>query len=602
MLPSWIQGRPPNWLGEMVARKKEEPRAIARNQERRIEQRLALVHEIQKLRETGEPRTSVMRRLANVAGISARTAYRDVAAFERHGDLGLARKLPSNAGEPRVFVSRQFDREVGDTDTLRELSRELDTVLKSLWKSSLSAGGAKKIGVLASRWLSEQCGRLNLTASEAALWIPLHRVRRFRDYRIVHQRRSDRKAFNDGAPRVRLDYTGLSPAEIVVGDVKHLDVLVQRADGTTGYPKMVAFEDGATGRVFARIFLLPAGEQVRREHVSQTFIEMVEDPSWGAPTCLRIDRGSEFAAFQHLREVFAALNRQGLTGVFRTRPYSPQSKSIEGWFGRFDEWGISALPGYVGPDRLNQKVQTMGRPTRPFPGGLAGFERTVGELVDAYANWPIGGGRNDRSPNDIFTDHVQAGWQPQLVDKTVLDAAFRQTKIGRVDRGKIKIKREHYYHPSLDSLVHGTKVEIAHPWRRDDVPFFRVIGTAVWERLEREQGFHPLDLAGAAEASRRRAAYSRAVSRRDQEVPTIDPVAMLTSGSATASPAAPTGSRRQVDWGERLEALSRAVGGSSPQAVPENLSMRRARNERMNRLLQIDGPVTAKLMAKESAS
>ena len=57
------------------------------------------------------------------------------------------------------------------------------------------------------------------------------RVERFAYYRVVNQRSNDRKAFDDAKPRIRRDWTGLAPMERVVADVKHLDVIVRRADG-----------------------------------------------------------------------------------------------------------------------------------------------------------------------------------------------------------------------------------------------------------------------------------------------------------------------------------------------------------------------------------
>lgn len=580
--------------------KRESGRAPAKGQEDRISNRLRLVHEVKRLQQSGAPITDTMRRLARTAGVSLRTAYRDLERFDQQGDLGLARKQPSNAGQPRVFVSRRFDRELDDKALLAEISAQLDTFLKSLWKSPLCTGGAKKIGKMASDKLKELSESQALVIPQAALSIPRHRVMRFSKYRIVHQRRADRKAFNDGAPRIRSDYSQLSPMELVVGDVKHLDVLVSRPEGGSGYPKLVAFEDTATGRVFVRIFLLPPGEQVRREHVSQTFIEMASDPSWGFPDCLRIDRGSEFGAFEQLRGVFAALARAGVSGVFKTRPYSPQSKSIEGWFGRFDEWGVSALPGYVGPDRLNKKVETMGRPPKPFP-GIEEFTKAISALVDEYAHWPIGGSRRGQSPTQIFNGCVNAGWRPQIVDPLVLDAAFREIKTARVDRGKLKIKGEHYYHSSLNRLVHGTRVEVAHAWRRQDMPFYREVAATDWIPLEVDKPYHPQDPEGAIEASGRRAAYSRAVTELDRECPTINPVALLTSGRQSSPPPV-TASRAQPDFGREIEALVKAVANDTKtDTVEKKDEERQRRNQRVSRLLALHGNLGYGSDAKERA-
>lgn len=567
---------------------------VASGQHERIEKRLLLVHEVLSLRESDSRRVEVMRRLARAAGFSLRTLYRDVRRFQKYGDLGLARKRPSNAGEPRVVVSRIFDREIADANLLNELSVFLDGRLKSMWKSSLSSGGAKKIGVLASRELEKECHARGLAVSAAALRIPLHRVNRFRKYGVVHLRATDRAAFNEGVPRITRDYTNLQPMEIVVADVKHLDVVVCRPDRSLAYPKMVAFEDGATGRVFARTFLLPQGEQVRCEHVTETFVAMVSDSGWGFPRHLLLDNGPEFKAFRHLRHVFSILNRRGVAGLVYTRPYSPQSKRIEGWFGRFDEWGVSMIPGYVGPDRLNKKVETVGRPTKPFPGDFTVFQATIAALIVEYAHWEVGGAKDRRSPESKFAAFVRGGWRPQPVDPTELDAAFRVIKRGQVNRGKIKISGRHYYHPSLDQILHRTPVEVARPWRRDDAPFYRALGDADWIPLEPERAFHPLDPAGAQEAARRRANYSRAVTKLAREAPTIDPLALVI-GSGRQSAAVPAGQQPHVDLGTETLTLARAIAGGGPPRGGLGDGLQRLRqSERVERLLRLDGPLTGR--------
>ena len=71
------------------------------------------------------------------------------------------------------------------------------------------------------------------------------------DDRVVNQRRNDRKAYADAQPRIRRDWTQLAPMERVIADVKHLDVIVRLDDGSTAWPKIVAFMDAGTGRLFA---------------------------------------------------------------------------------------------------------------------------------------------------------------------------------------------------------------------------------------------------------------------------------------------------------------------------------------------------------------
>jgi len=67
----------------------------------------------------------------------------------------------------------------------------------------------------------------------------------------------------------------------VAGDCKHLDILLTRPDGSTATPKMVAWEDLATNRLWCDIFLMPKGEMIKRKHIIQSFHNMAIDPDWG---------------------------------------------------------------------------------------------------------------------------------------------------------------------------------------------------------------------------------------------------------------------------------------------------------------------------------
>lgn len=564
----------------------------AKGQATRIDRLLPLIHEIRDLRRSGKSNGEVFGRLAKVAGVSVRTAYRLVARYEVHGDMGLGRKQPSNAAQARVHVSRRFDRAVGDPVVLAMISGDLDLSLRSLWKSSLSTAGAKVIGTAASNYLSARCSALGLDIPATALAIPRHRIERFKADKIVHQRKADRKAFNDGAPRIKLAWSQLAPMDAVIGDVKHLDLVVARDDGTHAYPKMVAFEDGGTGRVFFRVFLLERGEQIRREQVTETFIAMVADPEWGFPKRLTIDNGSEFKAFGHLRGVFASLGRDGVSGIFNTRPYSPQSKPVEGWFGRFDNWGIGQIPGYVGSDRLNKKVETMGRPTKPFSGSFAELQDLIASLADRFAMLPVSGDRGDRSPTDIFADHVARGWRPMAVNPLVLSAAFCRIGKAQVDRGKLKIDGQHFHHRSLDRLPHRTKVEVAHPWRRGGPLLYRALGELEWILLEVERAFHPFDPQGAKEASRRRANYVKAVIARDRQSPTIDPIAALLAARPSKRQATLIGAGSEVDVGQAAIALAQAIAEAPVHAALNDDSVeRQLRAKRVARLHQLDGQI-----------
>ena len=185
--------------------------------------------------------------------VSERTLYRWIQRYEVSGLRGLGRVRPSNAAEPRVWVSRVFDRAFVvagyDEDLLADITRELEKALKGLWASRAEQAGATEVQRLAQFLLLEICEAKRVVLSADAMRLSRRYVERFAHYRVVNQRRNDRKAFDDAKPRIRRDWTMLAPMERVVADVKHLDMIVAREDGSLAWPKIIAFLDAGTGRV-----------------------------------------------------------------------------------------------------------------------------------------------------------------------------------------------------------------------------------------------------------------------------------------------------------------------------------------------------------------
>jgi len=553
-----------------------------------IDGQLPLLHAIMCEPEGSPERATLVRKLSWQLGATPRTVYRRLRRLQAQGDNGLLRKRPSNAGEPRVVLTRVLDRLISDEELRGDLRAWLDSYIKRLWASPSCRQGARVIAKLASLELAKECRARGLRLPPDACHVPRHVVEVFRRaYSVVHRRRMDRKAFSDASPRIRRDPTRGQPMEVVYGDVKHLDVVVRRADGSLAYPKLIAFEDAATGRVFGDVVLLEAGEGVRREHVCEVFISMVGHKRWGFPERLVVDRGPEFKAFRYLRGVFRALNRDGVIGVFETKPYNPESKPIEGYFSRFDRWGVSQIPGYVGPDRMNKKVQTKGKPPQPYEGPFDLFRITVLSLIKTYATWPVGGNRRGRSPESWFAEKVEANWRPRRIDPLVLSAAFYRPLRPRIRQGAIKLGDRYFVHDRLYGVAQGTRVEVRVPWRRSDAPLFRV-GEEAWRKLEEDIFFDPLDPAGQHEAARRRSIEGREVARRAREVgPPLDTLQMTIEARLSDFVAMPNDERPAIDGGSELIEMAAAIAGSQQMLSETPGEARRRRQleemERINR-------------------
>jgi hypothetical protein len=525
---------------------------------------------------------------AEASGRSPRTIHRWVRRYEDHGLRGLARKRPSNAGRARVMVSRPFDRawlaQGGSPETLEDLAGDLAKALKGLWASRAELAGGAEVRRLAEFLLLELSEAKGMTLPREALRLSRRMVERFAAYRVVNQRRNDRKAYADARPRIRRDWTQLAPMERVIGDVKHLDVIVRREDGSAAWPKIVAFMDAGTGRVFAYPVLLEKGEGVRQEHVVEAFLSMVADPAWGFPQGLYLDNGAEFGALAKIDGALQLLNAPGARTLIYAQPYNASAKPIESLFARLDRQAICLLPGYAGPNRLASKTQTVGKPPEPYPGSWEEFCGVLKGLIAAYNLRPVGGLWANRSPDDWFRQKHAEGWRPASVDPLALDAAFAYHDSRRVDRGVIKVRGERYTHESLAALPSRTIVDLALPWRRGSLPLARIRGA--WVELEREVVFPARWIEGAHESGRRKRAQDHHVHALAKDAPHVDPVEVKLRWANRMAQPPPTGRATATDLGGELHGLGSALRPSPGAAVPALKDHGRVREMAMTEILE----------------
>jgi hypothetical protein len=564
-------------------------RRAVHGQEEKIRRRWTTVAEAVIQRHGSQAREAAIDDAAAATGHHRRTIERWISRYEAHGLRGLAHRRPTNAGRPRVHISRKSDsrlRALGLGErALKELATELDESLKGLWASRAAHAGSREIGRLAVFLLRERCEAQGLIVSEQDLSSSRRRVERFAHFRVVNQRKNDRKAFDDGKPRVRRDWTELAPLERVVADVKHLDVIVARPDGALAWPKIVAFMDLGTSRVFLFPVLAERGEGVRQEHVIEAFIAMVSDAAWGFPRGFYLDNGAEFAALLRIEGALNALNDGGVRSFIFARPYNASAKPIESLFARLDRYVFSLLPGYAGPDRLAKKTQTVGQPPAPYPGSWEDFKREVLGLTGAFNNQPVGGQWADKSPAQWLEAKVDAGWRPTHVDPLELDAAFCDHDSRRIDRGVIRYRGERYSHPALAALPHRRIVDLAVPWRRGAPPLAKIPEQG-WVALEREMAVPGRWQQGARLSARRQKAYEDTVARMAGEAPTIDPVATkIRWGEARAKQIAVPPHPAKVDLGTGPVPGEPQPSPTTPQAQKKADKLERdmARTERLER-------------------
>lgn len=496
--------------------------------------------------ELGSPeRGEAKREASRLHRIPLDTINKWVSRAERSGwnVNALAHQRPRDAGQRRIAISREFDKAFramgGDEATLHELAAKVAQLIKAAWASPAQRAGFRAVRREVVTAFQRHCREREI-AIPRRVEISDRTIKEAALYRIVDIEANDRKRFDDMKPRIRRDNSKLLPMAQIVMDVKPLDNVVMRPDGSTTWPKMIAFQCTGTMRIFAHIVMLNSGEGVRQEHVIEAFLAMVSHPDWGFPLQLYRDNGTEFYVFDMIRSALEMIAEEGARTIVNAKPYSGASKPIESRFATLDRFVFSQMGGWAGGNRMNKKTQTVGKPPKPYAGSFEQFAQEALERIRVFEHEPIGSGPfKGRSPQQVYAEHVANGWRPVSVNLGALDAAFCKRDSRRIDRGAIRIGGVAHRHPEL-AATNGQRVEIALPFRRGAWPLADLPGVG-WVYLEPEILHLPGDIAGVIDAGRMQQANARATRKLRREAGEIDLAAnhldRVTALPTAASPA-----------------------------------------------------------------
>lgn len=515
----------------IVAHVSPPPKFIAApNQTETERQRMAVLRLIEPTAKGTRERAQAIRDASHHHDVPVRTIQNWVKRWEEHGwDLdALGRKKPADAGKQRVWVSRGFDKfflAAGyDHDALADLADWLSREIAGWWQSPVQRAGWKRVRLETATSLSRECKARGFKLPSKAFDISRRRIEELRFHRAVDIMQNDAKRFDDAKPRIRRDNSLFQPMEQIVMDVKPLDCVLSRPDGSLAYPKLIAFMDTGTHRLFGRIVLLPKGEGVRQEHVTSAFLDMVQDPDWGFPQQLYCDNGSEYAHFELIREALKMIAGEDARVIIKAKPYSGASKPVESMFSVIDRKIIAPMLGYTGSNRMDKKVQRVGKAAVPYPGSVEAFEEEFFlRLRDFHAFEIDTGPFKGRSPMQAYREHVERGWRPVSVNRLALDCAFaKQLGEKKIDRGAITIGGTRYRHPELASFT-GRRVRVIQPYQRDAWPIAELpdLGPVY---LQPEMLTLPGDISGAIEAGRMQKDHRRAVRQLKAKANPVDPL------------------------------------------------------------------------------
>lgn len=380
--------------------------------------------------------------------LSVRTLQRRARLYEDGGVAPLARAGRPDKGKKRVILYRKWDKAAPFPD---EIKREIAESLKRKIGGMVASGfKGKQLRFFAAEFLrkttnayGQELGGFVLDAK--TLGRAGKELKHLCDaqsvYKIVHLQKTDAKAMYDQAPSItRLPPE--KPGRILVADVHHCNVEIEKENGRRGTAKMISFMDVATRRVWAGFVFFDGRGGVKNRHVIEVFKAMVADPAWGLAETYYFDNGKEFNFADDLIDAmqlaFPLRDGGERKPIWRAQPHNPKAKPKEAFYGHFEQGYLSSLQGYRGDDITNPKRPALGKRHAPFPGGFEAFEERASKLLASYNNFPQDGALGGLTPNEAFEKQVEAGWRAAVVDPARLDEVFttperRKLKAGRFD-------------------------------------------------------------------------------------------------------------------------------------------------------------------------
>ncbi|TXH81902.1 MAG: hypothetical protein E6Q77_07265 [Rhizobium sp.] len=461
--------------------------------------------------------------------LSKSTLYKWIETYELEGIYGLAQKVRRDKGEKKVFISREWSNAVPfDEETKATIEHDLKQYVRGLVKGG---GQLKQTRVLAAEKLKEISDAYGYTRGSASVFaIPQAFVQAEHHFKAVYRHKVDRKASMDNVPRVRRSTANLMPMEVVVADVHHVNILVGRADGTYSTPKLIAFHDIATNRVFCEFIQFDNRGGVRNSDIITAFVNMCQHPAFGVPQFLYVDNGSEYGFADDLADalrlgakVIPFNGREDRNRIIRSIAYNAAAKHVEGWFRQMNQQYFRHIQGWIDDDRMDPKRPELGKLPAPYGEGFEAFCADAFDLITAYERMPQNGrALKGKSPASLFRSHVENGWKATVLDSSQLLTVFTRPETRVVKKHGIEVRTSAWVCDGL--LEFFGRTVIAHIPKYHGFAELLVtdehgaeIGIAVADRE-----FEVLDERGAQESARRKSVRNKALTKLGKSAPDID--------------------------------------------------------------------------------
>jgi hypothetical protein len=492
--------------------------------------------------------------------LSVRTLQRHALQYDEGGIAPLARAGRSDKGQKRVILYRKWDKAVPFPD---EVKREIAASLEQRIGGYIASGfKGKHLRFFAAEFLrkttdayGQECGGFVLDAK--TLGRAGKELKHLCDaqsvYKIVHLKKTDAKAMYDQAPTVPRTTAGLRPMQIVVADVHHCNVHVERENGRPGTAKMISFLDLATRRVWADFVFFERRGGVRNIDVIETFKAMVADPAWGLAETYYFDNGKEFNFADDLIDAmqlaFPLKGGGERKPIWRGQPHNPKTKPVESWFGHWEQQFLSSCQGYIGDDRMNPKRPALGKLPAPFPGGFDAFRDRAFKLLTSYEHFPQGGDLGDDTPAEAFGAWVGKGWRAAVVDPDNIDTVFTTPEVRKLKAGLFDFDGRHggWSWPGSEQCFEK-KIVVRKPkfgYGFNELAVYSMDGRRLGIAVPNEV-FAFNDPRGAQHSAHLKRSRNKAIADLAKTVPEVDRAAMLVAHGEAHLPVKPNAPRAVV--------------------------------------------------------
>ncbi len=533
----------------------------------------------------------------NSRTFSKRTVHAKVAAYKEFGIVGLSRQGRSDKGVKRVILTDVWDKAVPFDDATRHLIAEnIKKQIQSCLVNNSTLGTTRRLTVRLLKLATYNAGReINYFPTDAELKrickIPTALVKAESKFKKVAQYRYDKKAFADSGPRIARKWYGMAPMEVVVCDVHHINVLLRKEDGATGTPKMIAWMDMGTRRVWVDLIFFEKRGGVRNMDAIASFSRMVQHNAYGVPKILYADNGAEYN-FAALVDDALKLNvrvhstsefiKERKSQVINARPYNAPAKPIEAWFGRFEQDYLKHVTGYIGDDRMNTPTPKLGKRPQPFAGTFDEFSKVFYELLKSYhADHETGGQYNGKTPNEILQHHIDDGWKATIMGELDLHYTFSALETRKVINQSVRVDSRIWTCDELDAY-HDDKILVRIPkWRAGFNALILEDGNGNQIGIARPQELtHPLDPRQAKHSANRNSIRNKSIRKLAKQVPETNIAAQIIEAGTDREPVTPNEPDTVINMNRPfIEGLVQEASSEQPVEFEKSRELERLKKE-----------------------